>query len=150
MKPAKKVSRCNDKAHKRREVRKADALDLRLKGFSYRAIGEAMGIDQATAYRLVSDALAETREITQARADELREIEVQRLDHLLESLAPHIEAGDPNAVNSALRVSKRRSELLGLDTPVVVKQEVETTVKALQIVVPDQFKSAEEWESSQT
>jgi len=39
-------------------------------------------------------------------------------------LWPQIQAGSPPAVSAAIRVSERRSRLLGLDEPVVTKTEL--------------------------
>jgi hypothetical protein len=42
-------------------------------------------------------------------------LELERLDSYLVGLEPRIAKGDHQAVNSAVRISERRSRLLGLD-----------------------------------
>ena len=47
----------------------------------------------------------------------LRELEVQRLDAMLYAVWGNVLQGDVGAVNTALKISERRSRLLGLDAP---------------------------------
>ena len=48
-------------------------------------------------------------------ADDLRQLELTRLDAMLESISESVLAGDLDAISTALRISERRSRLLGLD-----------------------------------
>jgi len=65
---------------------------------------------------------------TSESAEYLKEIELQRLDHLLGALWPAAMTGDCRAVDSCLRVCERRSRLLGLDAPAKIEQAGELTV----------------------
>lgn len=120
------------------------AIAMRIRGCQWAEIAEACGLKggKGSAYHMVNDALRATlREAT----DELRTLEVLRLDALLEAIWPEAvrqlteDAGDeqerqsrhtpsgkkksakdgPNlwAVDRCLAIMERRAKLLGLDIP---------------------------------
>ena len=60
----------------------------------------------------------------QGKSEELRQLELERLDLLTRGLEPMASVGNPGAVNAYLRVMERRAKLLGLDAP--VKTDVTT------------------------
>jgi len=91
------------------------ALELRLGGASYAMIGEALGMTAGGAFKAVDRALTRQAAETDEKAEKLREIEVARLDRLLMAQWPGVKRGDEKAARVALQISKRRSELLGLD-----------------------------------
>jgi hypothetical protein len=95
---------------------KHDALELRKRGWAYREIGEHFGITTAAAHLRVKTALAECRKQTEELADDVREIELQRLDRSLKALELAIESGDARAIDTSIRLAERRARLLGLDT----------------------------------
>jgi hypothetical protein len=89
------------------------ALELRKAGATYAAIAEQLGYASPEgARKAVSSALKAT---LRDSADELRQLEQERLDALLLGLWRRAASGDEKAARVALGVSKRRSELLGLD-----------------------------------
>ena len=57
------------------------------------------------------------RDMDRPAVSMLRELEVQRLDAMLYAVWNDVLQGDANAVHTALRISERRSRLLGLDAP---------------------------------
>lgn len=95
------------------ESKKATALELRIAGASYRAIARQMGIGKTTAQEYVIGALEEIREQNREAAEELKRIELERLDSLLVALWP--KRANPRTADTILRVSERRARLLGLD-----------------------------------
>ena len=96
------------------------ALELRKRGLSYRQIAAQTGYKSAqAAHKAVMTALQRT---TQEPADEVRKLELERLDALLFGVWEAAINGDDKAVNNALRIMERRAKLLGLDAP--VKNEV--------------------------
>ncbi|MFF4248635.1 hypothetical protein ACFYY2_29780 [Streptomyces sp. NPDC001822] len=99
----------------------AACLELRLEGHSFRAIADQLGLSLGTAFTRVRDAIS--LEVNPL-ADELREIEVQRLDQYLARLAPKIRDGDDRAINTAVRISESRRRMLGLDRPVAIDARV--------------------------
>ena len=91
------------------------ALELRKAGVKLDTIAEQLGYaDASGAYRAIISALKKT---LQEPADELRKMELERLDNMLFRLEHSIRAGDPVAIRTALAIQDRRAKYLGLDTP---------------------------------
>jgi hypothetical protein len=83
------------------------ALDLRKAGATYAAVKAALN---AT----VKDA-----------ADDVRNLEVERLDAMLLNLWPQVQKANQGAVDRVLRIMERRAKLLGLDAPVKTDNKLE-------------------------
>lgn len=92
------------------------ALELRKIGASFDAIAKQLGYRsrQAAAYSVD----AALKRITSGPAEELKKLDVERLDGYLLALSTRIKAGDTFAINTALGVLARRAKLLGLDMPI--------------------------------
>lgn len=92
---------------------------------SLRAIGEALGCDHKTAQRRIDAALDELRQSTQNAAARLVELELVRMDRMLEKLEAGLNTDDhetvARSVRELLRVSQSRRRLLGLDQPAKVE-----------------------------
>jgi len=109
------------------------ALELRKQGYSLAKIGEELGLGSAgNAYKLIVEAI---RKIPLEDAEIVRRIETERYDRMLRKLEDNLNAAiasdeKPDTVtrilDQMLRVSERRSKLLGLDA--AQKFEVGTTV----------------------
>ena len=114
-----------------RRERAAQALQLREQGMTYDAIAKELGVSRTTAFDDVKDSL---HEIIREPAEELRDLELSRLDNMLLRLNTELAAvvkdrrqdklsADKAAqsvariVDGQLRVSDRRAQLLGLDSP---------------------------------
>jgi DNA-binding CsgD family transcriptional regulator len=97
--------------------REQQALELRLGGASYARIGEALGMTAGGAYKAVDRLMARQEAESEEQTDKLRRLEAARCDRLLVGLWPRALRGDVQAIREALHISKRRSELLGLDAP---------------------------------
>ena len=95
--------------------RRHRALEMRKSGASYRAIGAQLGVSEKTAHQDVQQALASLAELEQSSADELRTMELMRLDMAALALAPKLKTGDPAIVGAWVRISESRRKLLGLD-----------------------------------
>lgn len=95
------------------EYRKVRSIELVLQGYTYDQVAAEVGYaNKGTAWRTVSKALAEQK--VQA-VDELRALEVRRLDYLQTKLLDGIEDGDVKSINAAVRIIMARSRLFGLD-----------------------------------
>ena len=93
--------------------RKLQALELRKAGASFQAIADRLGYRSASgAYAAVKAALRDT---LREPAQELRELELARLDSALLAIWRRVQDGDDKAIDRLLGIMKRRSELLGLD-----------------------------------
>jgi hypothetical protein len=122
--------------------RRQRALELRKAGASYRTIGAQLNISEKTAHQDVQRALGHLAELELASADELRTMELLRLDKLMleaarilaathplisggKVLTGFTESGKPigltddgpklAAIDRLLRISESRRKLLGLD-----------------------------------
>lgn len=107
----------------RKLAHQEQALKYRLSGYSHSRIAEAVGISKSQAHRLVTAALHETREQVDASADDLRTVELARLDGMLDKVYEKAAGGDLQAVDRVLKIGERRQKLLGLEAPV----RIETT-----------------------
>lgn len=105
--------------------RQRQALELRKAGVGFQSIADQLGYkDHSGAYRAVRAALKKT---LQEPADELRAIEVERMDQMLAGLWPKATTGDTWAVDRVLKIMERRANLLGLDAP--VKREISGSIE---------------------
>ena len=96
--------------------RSAQAIALRIGGATYPAIASVLGYNSPqAAAKAVGDSLAAT---VREPSDELRSLELERLDALFLALWPAAKRGVLGAADRCLRVMERRARLLGLDAPV--------------------------------
>lgn len=92
--------------------RRASALDMRRKGLSYTAIGEALGVTQQAAHALVQRSL---QALVREPGEDVIALERERLDVMHASLAERIEQGELAAIDRGLAIMQRRARLDGLD-----------------------------------
>jgi hypothetical protein len=94
-------------------ARTAKALELRAQGRTYREIARELGFKSvASAYGAVSRGLAA---VIKEPAEDVRQLELLRLDELLTSQWFKAIGGDDKAVGRVLQIMDRRSRYLGLD-----------------------------------
>ena len=96
--------------------RQRQALELRLGGAPYHSIASALGY--ATAYGAQLAIEAALKKTLQEPAEDVRKIELERLDALLLAVWGKARKGDYFAIDAALKILARRAKLLGLDAPV--------------------------------
>jgi hypothetical protein len=88
------------------------ALELRKEGFTFQQIADLLGYKtSAGAYQIVQKAM--TRLGKPETAEEVRSLELARLDEMLTSLWPR--KNDPQVADRILKIMDRRSRYLGLD-----------------------------------
>jgi hypothetical protein len=95
--------------------RQQRAMSLRLAGASYAQIASVCRVSKQQSFRDVLASLHESLELRNSDANFYRETELLRLDAMLVALWPKVQKADVEAVHAALRISQRRSALLGLD-----------------------------------
>jgi hypothetical protein len=89
------------------------ALELRKAGYGFEDISRALGMaGPGNAYRLVQQALKDTY---REPADEVRKLELERLDRLTRAIWPRAIGGDGESIDRVLRLMQRRAKYLGLD-----------------------------------
>jgi transposase len=96
--------------------RKNEAYELRLRGKSYRAIAESLGISVGTAHRWVQEICDA---VVLPNVESVRKQEIDRLMRYLDALDERIEDGDDKAIGLAIKVSERLTKMLGVDMPTV-------------------------------
>lgn len=98
-------------------------LELRRAGVTFDLIAQEVGYSNASgAHHAFTRAMKRT--LNDAGADEIRELEADRLDRLQRFAWPQAAQGDLRSIETILRIMARRARLLGLDSP--IKQEVTT------------------------
>ena len=106
------------------------ALELRKAGVSYVMIAEKLGYrGPSGAHAAVASGLKRT---LQEPADELRKLEVERLDSMLLAINAQVKQGNHGAIDRALRIMERRAKLLGLDAP--TRQDVTSGGEKITVV----------------
>ncbi len=114
------------------QAKEAQALDLRLAGYTFDAIAAQLGYaSRSSAYRAVSRGLQHIRGQADQTADQLRQLEDARYDRMLRAIDDKVQQGDVAAIDRALRISKARRELWGLDAPVQIQEEVSPVMARL-------------------
>lgn len=105
-------------------ARRVKALELRKAGGSYRAIAASLDCDVTTAWKDVQAELAALKQLSRDEAEDVRAIELQRLDQWMVGLNRGAQQGDPRAVTALVRIAERRAKLLGLDAAARVAIEM--------------------------
>ncbi|MGV9194067.1 helix-turn-helix domain-containing protein [Microbacterium sp. MC2] len=95
-----------------RATRRAEAITLRRAGVRVDTIAERLGVSPRTIQAWLHEAIAD---IPREAADDLRMLELDRLDALFAAQYRAALAGDGQAVDKCLKVMERRARLLNLD-----------------------------------
>jgi len=109
-------------------IRRAFVLSKRIAGYKYREIAEMavehFGVeklpkhwDAIYAYRDVKRELDRQGRQTYLDARKLVRMECDRLDEMLRAIWPEVLDGNLQAIEKALKISERRSKLVGLNAP---------------------------------
>lgn len=109
----------------------AEALRLREQGLSYDDIAKKLGYaNRAGAHVAVKRRLDQLKAECLEAAEDVRQLELSRLDRLHAGLAKRAERGDVRAVDRVLRIMERRSAYEGLDVPKRLNIELERNLLA--------------------
>lgn len=95
--------------------RREKALEARKAGYTYKAIGESLGITEQGAYKSVMRALSIINKNIAETAEEVRTIELERIDNLFKVMYKQALKGNQGAVDRCIRLMDRRARYLGLD-----------------------------------
>lgn len=104
------------KRRQQSELRRYEVLEYRKQGASYREIAAIMGITHVQVARDVDTALSEIRMASIESVENLRQLELERLDYMLMSIAPKVRKGDLGAIDRALKIGEQRQLLMGMVT----------------------------------
>lgn len=121
-----------------RHERIVKAVALKLRGKSYRAIAADLGVSVSVAFDDVWHHFSEMDKLATEKLEQVRKIELARLDSMLEKLFDIVDRepterlnskGEPSgettdvdgtavkAITAAAKLMERRAKLLGLDAP---------------------------------
>jgi hypothetical protein len=117
-------------------LKRKQAIELRLAGKSYHEIADELGIEYQSAINTVNRALTEAWKADEDKLNELRQLEVDRLDRLWGTWFPratHSEQPNMAAATLCLKIAKRRAELIGLDREIKVGATLNISVGAEQL-----------------
>lgn len=110
-------SKASKKIARGRE-REEEALKWRLSGLTYRLIAAEMGISESGAYKAVIRALGRLNERILEQAEEVRRMELERLDKMLRGLWPAALTGHQGAIDRVIKIMDRRARYIsGLNAP---------------------------------
>jgi len=91
----------------------AEAMKLRMQGLTFDEIAAKCGYSsRQRAHEAVSKAL---KEITREPAEELRTLELERLDAMFTTHFDRARKGSVDSLGAALRIMERRAKLMGID-----------------------------------
>jgi DNA-binding CsgD family transcriptional regulator len=93
-------------------------VTMRLEGHVPRDIARTLGI----ALQTVQNHLAAVfNGLTTPKAEEARQLELDRYDRLLTKLEPGVEAGDVKSILAAAKIGAQRTQIQGLDKPMKIE-----------------------------
>lgn len=118
--------------------KRKQALQLAIAGVDYQTIADKVGYNsRQAAHAAVKSALIDT---LRPPADELRQMQLARLDDMIKYLWSQVSKGNYNAVDRIIKIEERRARLLGLDAP--TKTDVEGAGEiVLRVVYQDKPKN---------
>jgi hypothetical protein len=104
--------------------KEARIIELRRTGATWELIAKTVGYANASgAYKAYQKALGR---IVEPKIEELRAVEVDRLDRLQFAIWERAKDGDIKAIDAVLRILDRRTRILGLDAPTKIQAEIVT------------------------
>lgn len=124
-----------------KEAKRAEqAVGLRLMRTSYAEIAQRLGYkDESGARKVITRMLAKTRRLTLESAEEIRQLDLAKLDDLemrLTAIVRGIPATTPiakvQASRSIVYIMKRRADLLGLDAALEVNHNMGDSAKMIE------------------
>ena len=111
--------------------RRLQAFQLRKAGYTYEAIGGALGVSKVAAYKLVRRVVESLDSQSQAEAKVYRALQLARLEEALKAIWPRAMAGELKAVDRVIKILEREAKLLCLDQP--IKIDVTDRVRQMAI-----------------
>lgn len=103
-----------------RQEKLNQAYTRRLKGWTYRQIGDDLGVSHVTARKWVTEHLSTE---TLPLIEEVRKQEYDRMMKILDKLEDRAQDGDDKALGLMLKVSERLCKMLGVDAPQQIQVE---------------------------
>jgi hypothetical protein len=115
--------------------RRIKALDLRKSGATYAAIAKALQISNGQAHADVQHSLFQLNQLEKETVEELRRLELERLDMMTLAIAGDVRRGDLHSIDRMLRIMERRAKLLGLDAKEVPPAPIPDELKLVSDLI---------------
>lgn len=103
-----------------RAERDRDILIDRKNGWTYTELSEKYNLSTSTLHKIITKHIEEA---IKPAADELRQFEIERLEGYRRALTDKIAAGDPKAIDTAIKVSESLRKLTGVDASTKIEVE---------------------------
>lgn len=141
----------------RRLNRERIVVEERIRGKKYREIAQIIAREEgspkplclAAISRLMSSAMAKQREHNIEAIEELRALELARLDKLIEGIWDNASTGDLDSIKQMLSILDRRYKLLNLEPPQRVDANIHTAWAHLVVSAQRRLQEIEANESLQ-
>jgi len=101
-------------------IREKNALQLRIQGLNNEDIAKELGIARTSVGRTIKNALAVLAKETAELGEEYRELQLQRVDQLIEALWEKAAGGHLPTVDRINTLMRRQAALAGVDAPVQI------------------------------
>ncbi len=112
---------------------KHEIVDRRIRGQAFHDIAAAVGLNsKQAAYALYQRALREIQDDRAETIEAARSFELERLDKIEAAAWIRVDADDPRALDTLLRISDRRARLLGLDAPTKVDLSYDAVAREIE------------------
>jgi DNA-binding CsgD family transcriptional regulator len=131
------MARARDKQRGIIVQRQIDALELRKAGYTFREIAARLSVSLGTAAHDVQAELKRLAAIRLDNAEELRQLELDRIDIAVKGLLPFVQSGSATHASTLLKCIEQRSKLLGLYAPekytIQWQEEAVASIKAGEV-----------------
>lgn len=107
-------------------AREAQCISLRKEGLSYRLISQQVGITEQGVMKAIRRVMTRVAAQTGADVEDIKSIELERLDDMHAAIFPDAKSGNLKAVDRVLKIMERRSAYLGLDAPRKLEADIHT------------------------
>lgn len=136
------VRQVNEKAIKPERVERAlhamTCLHLRQTGLTYAEIAHQTNSVETDVYRVIRRELEQMRKTRTEVIENVRNMELSRLDRMLVKCMAAVEEGDLTSVDRVIKIMDRRAKYLGLDAPA----KTELVGGGAVLIIPDNGRGA--------
>lgn len=91
------------------------AFEMRKQGYTFQQIADSLGVTDLGAHKMVMRTLERLATQTAETAEQVRAMEIERLNELWRHAWEQVENGELRAIDVCLNIQNRRARLMGLD-----------------------------------
>ena len=97
--------------------RRPQAVELRKRGFSYRVIGQRLGVSHTTAFNDVRVALQNLNKKASLEALEMLRLVAERIEWAIHAIRKDVQAGNEKSIGRLVQLNAQLITLYGLNEP---------------------------------